>query len=427
MLDVHPCGYYAWSKVSLSKCDKTNQQLTGLIKQFWLESGCVYGYRKPRYRKGESHTIAPNRLQRQLNPLVPDEVWVTDITYIRTHEGWLYLAVVVDLFSRKVIGRSMHSQISKDIVLNALLMAVWRRQPKKQVMVHSDQGSQYTSQDWQALLKTHGLQGSMSRRGNCHDNAVAESLFQLLKRERIKRKIVSTRAYARSDIFDYIEMFYNSKRKHGSNNLLSPVEYETHYQERLESVWFIGGDSVAPYLQSVSTSSDHQVKNDCEIVFNDKLGGVELYFKRKPHSAILSALQASQFTYHKNVGSGMQIEPMKMCHLLNGWFLMSCKKMLFQFISKNPHHKKTTRGGCYEAQSINDGGITPCITRRLKGHLQPQPPLFEALYQAGYSVDAPLLTPVSLSLPGSTSAHITLPLISSLFLLPMLLCAHNTF
>ena len=130
----------------------------------------------------------------------------------------------------------MHSQISKDIVLNALLMAVWRRQPKKQVMVHSDQGSQYTSHDWQTFLKTHGLQGSMSRRGNCHDNAVAESFFQLLKRERIKRKIYATRDEARSDVFDYIEMFYNSKRKHGSNNLLSPVEYENRYQERLACV-----------------------------------------------------------------------------------------------------------------------------------------------------------------------------------------------
>ncbi len=211
MLDVHPSGYYAWDKASLSKRDKTNRRLMGLIKQFWLESVCVYGYRKvhsdlrdlgescginrvyrlmrsaglkaqvgyrkPRYCKGDSHVIIPNRLQRQFNLLVPEEVWVTDITYIRTHEGWLYLAVVVDLFSRKVVGWSMHSQISKDIVLNALLMAVWRQQPKKQVMVHSDQGSQYTSHDWQTFLKTHGLQGSMSRRGNCHDNAVAESFF----------------------------------------------------------------------------------------------------------------------------------------------------------------------------------------------------------------------------------------------------------
>ncbi|MGX2954539.1 IS3 family transposase [Shewanella algae] len=270
MLDVHPSGYYAWSKQPHSVRDRANRRLTGLIKQFWLESGCVYGYRKihsdlrdtgeccginrvfrlmqseglkaqvgyrkPRVRRGESHVVVPNRLQRQFNPTTPDEAWVTDITYIRTHEGWLYLAVVVDLFSRRVVGWSMQSQISKDIVLNALLMAVWRRQPTKQVMVHSDQGSQYTSHDWQAFLKAHGLQGSMSRRGNCHDNAVAESFFQLLKRERIKRKIYTSREEARSDVFDYIEMFYNSKRKHGSNNLLSPVEFENRYQERLGSV-----------------------------------------------------------------------------------------------------------------------------------------------------------------------------------------------
>lgn len=270
MLDVHPSGYYAWRKQPYSKRDKANQRITGLIKQFWLESGGVYGYRKihsdlrdsgercginrvhrlmrgeglraevgyrkPRHRSGESHIVVPNRLNRQFNPVAPDDVWVTDITHVRTHEGWLYLAVVVDLFSRKVVGWSMHQRITKDIVLNALLMAVWRRNPKQQVTVHSDQGSQYTSHDWQTFLKSNGLEGSMSRRGNCHDNAVAESFFQLLKRERIKKKVYSTRDDARSDIFDYIEMFYNSKRKHGSNNLLSPVEYENRYEERLGSV-----------------------------------------------------------------------------------------------------------------------------------------------------------------------------------------------
>jgi putative transposase len=130
----------------------------------------------------------------------------------------------------------MQSRITKDIVLNVLLMAVWRRNPKEQAMVHSDQGSQYTSYDWQTFLKDHDLEGSMSRRDNCHDNAVAESFFQLLKRERIKKKIYRTRDEARSDVFDYIEMFYNCKRKHGFNNLLSPVEYENRYQERLGSV-----------------------------------------------------------------------------------------------------------------------------------------------------------------------------------------------
>ncbi|PJR05206.1 IS3 family transposase [Raoultella ornithinolytica] len=270
VLDVHPSGFYAWFKQPYSQRHQVDLRLTGQIKQFWLESGCVYGYRKihldlrdsgqqcgvnrvwrlmnragikaqvgyrsPRARKGEASIVSPNRLQRQFNPDAPDKRWVTDITYIRTHEGWLYLAVVVDLFSRKIIGWSMQSRMTKDIVLNALLMAVWRRNPQKQVLVHSDQGSQYTSHEWQSFLKSHGLEGSMSRRGNCHDNAVAESFFQLLKRERIKKKIYGTREEARSDIFDYIEMFYNSKRRHGSSNQMSPTEYENQYYQRLGSV-----------------------------------------------------------------------------------------------------------------------------------------------------------------------------------------------
>ncbi|MCY2739783.1 IS3 family transposase [Klebsiella pneumoniae] len=270
VLDVHPSGFYAWLQQPHSQRHQADLRLTGQIKQFWLESGCVYGYRKihldlrdsgqqcgvnrvwrlmkragikaqvgyrsPRARKGEASIVSPNRLQRQFNPDAPDERWVTDITFIRTHEGWLYLAVVVDLFSRKIIGWSMQSRMTKDIVLNALLMAVWRRNPQKQVLVHSDQGSQYTSHEWQSLLKTHGLEGSMSRRGNCHDNAVAESFFQLLKRERIKKKIYGTREEARSDIFDYIEMFYNSKRRHGSSDQMSPTEYENQYYQRLASV-----------------------------------------------------------------------------------------------------------------------------------------------------------------------------------------------
>ncbi|ENX4418414.1 TPA: IS3 family transposase, partial [Enterobacter asburiae] len=265
VLDVHPSGFYAWLQQPHSQRHQADLRLTGQIKQFWLESGCVYGYRKihldlrdsgqqcgvnrvwrlmkrvgikaqvgyrsPRARKGEASIVSPNRLQRQFNPDAPDERWVTDITYIRTHEGWLYLAVVVDLFSRKIIGWSMQSRMTKDIVLNALLMAVWRRNPQKQVLVHSDQGSQYTSHEWQSFLKSHGLEGSMSRRGNCHDNAVAESFFQLLKRERIKKKIYGTREEARSDIFDYIEMFYNSKRRHGSSDQMPPTEYENQYYQ----------------------------------------------------------------------------------------------------------------------------------------------------------------------------------------------------
>lgn len=270
LFDVHPSGFYAWLKSPRSKRQQEDERQSGLIKQFWLESGGVYGYRKlysdmrelgeaiginrvhrlmqlaslkaqvgyrkPRSRTGKVHIVTPNKLDRQFNVLVPNQSWVTDITYIKTHEGWLYLAVVIDLFSRRVIGWSMQQRITKELALNALLMAVWRRKPAVKVTVHSDQGSQYTSHDWHTFLKNNGLEGSMSRRGNCHDNAVAESFFQLLKRERVKRKIYSTRKEARQDIFEYIELFYNCQRRHGSNNQLSPVEYEKNFEKRLLSV-----------------------------------------------------------------------------------------------------------------------------------------------------------------------------------------------
>jgi putative transposase len=270
LIDVHPSGFYAWRRQPQSARSIEDKRLLGLIKQFWLESGAVYGYRKiytdlrevgercgpnrvhrlmqtsgikaqvgyrkPRQKAGKAHDVTPNVLQRQFNPASPNERWATDITHIRTHEGWLYLAVVLDLFSRRVIGWSMQSRITKDLVLDALLMAVWRRKPSGKVLVHSDQGSQYTSHDWSSFLKANELEGSMSRRGNCHDNAVAESFFQLLKRERVKRRIYSTRQDARADIFDYIEMFYNVRRRHGANNQLSPVDYEQHHEKRLERV-----------------------------------------------------------------------------------------------------------------------------------------------------------------------------------------------
>ena len=220
-LDVHHSGYYAWLKQPISRTARKRQHLSRLIKQFWLESGGFYGYRKihcdlkdigeacgvnrvhrlmkanglksqrgyrkPRSYAGTPSVVAANILARQFNPNQPNQFWVTDITYIRTHEGWLYLAVVIDLFSRLVVGWSMKSRITTDLVLDALLMALLRRNPKNKVLVHSDQGSQYTSHEWQTFLKHHNLESNMSRRGNCHDNAVAESFFQLLKRERIKK------------------------------------------------------------------------------------------------------------------------------------------------------------------------------------------------------------------------------------------------
>jgi len=271
VLKVHHSGFYAWLKSPLSERSKDARRLTGLIKQSWFESGCVYGYRKihddlrnlgercslnrvarlahqsgvkaqigykrkPGSYGGKPAVVAKNQLKQSFDTLAPDQVWVTDITYIKTYEGWLYLAVIIDLYSRRVIGWSMQSRMKMDLVLSALLMAVWRRKPKSKVIIHSDQGSQFTSLEWQSFLKTHNLEASMSRRGNCYDNAVAESFFHLLKSERIRRKTYATRKEARQDVFNYIELFYNSKRKHGKNGLLSPIDFERQQNVKLQGV-----------------------------------------------------------------------------------------------------------------------------------------------------------------------------------------------
>ena len=192
------------------------------------------GYKRHRgFTGGGISHIAPNTLDRQFQVSQPNQAWVTDFTYIRTHEGWLYLTIVLDLFSRQVIGWSMKNNPRADLVIDALLMAAWRRRPEKKVLVHSDQGIQYTCADWRKFLADNNLEASMSRRGNCHDNAVAESFFSSLKTERIKRRIYTTRADARTDVFDYIEMYYNPNRRHGNNGGISPVEYEKQYFEKL--------------------------------------------------------------------------------------------------------------------------------------------------------------------------------------------------
>jgi putative transposase len=271
VLQIHPAGYYAWLHEPKSQRGKDDDYLSAFIKQFWLESGGVYGYRKiyddlvaigeqcgknrvlrlmriaeissergykrrNHYPMGEPATIAPNLLNRDFNVDEPNQAWVTDITYVKTAEGWLFLAIVLDLFSRQVIGWAMSDRINTELVLDALVMACWRRRPKQKVIVHSDQGCQYTSYDWRKMLDQNGLIASMSRKGNCYDNAVAESFFQLLKRERIRRKVYPSREVARQDIFAYIEMFYNPVRRHGSNGNVSPAEYEKSYFKQLESV-----------------------------------------------------------------------------------------------------------------------------------------------------------------------------------------------
>ena len=204
-----------------------------LAKLAGIKALIGYKRRKVSYG-GKPSIVIDNTLARQFEVHTPDRVWVTDITYIKTSEGFAYLAVIIDLYSRKVIGWAMQSRQTTDMVLQALLMAVWRRKPTTKVLIHSDQGSQFTSIDWASFLKQHNLEHSMSRKGNCHDKprseassvAVAESFFNLLKRERIRRKVYKTRDEARQDVFEYIEMFYNPKRKHVRNSMLSPMEYE---------------------------------------------------------------------------------------------------------------------------------------------------------------------------------------------------------
>ena len=264
MLGVHRSGYYAWLKEPASARDKDDQRLLGLIKHSWLESGSVYGHRKvttdlrelgetcsrhrvarlmkseglramvgygrrPRPLSGPVGSVAKNVLARGFKVNEPNRAWVTDITYIRTYDGFLYLAVVLDLFSRQVVGWATRPTQHTDLVLQALLAAVWRRKPSPGLLLHSDQGTQFTSEDWQSFLREHDIVCSMSRRGNCHDNAAMESFFQLLKRERIKRRIYSNHDEARADVFQYIEMLYNPKRRHSSNDGLSPVEFEKQY------------------------------------------------------------------------------------------------------------------------------------------------------------------------------------------------------
>jgi putative transposase len=259
-LSVARSGYYAWIECPKSDRELENEKLAELIRASWIASGGIYGsprilgdlreagirvgknrvarlmkkhgirgaqgYKRPRPLGGKPATVAPNLLKQQFETARPNEAWVTDITYIRTWQGWLYLAVVIDLHSRVVVGWSMKPTLARTVVLDALLMAVWRRKPTDPVVVHSDQGSQYGSDDWRRFCREHNLTPSMSRRGNCYDNAVAESFFSSLKKERVRKKIYRTRADARADLFDYIEVFYNRKRRHSHTGGLSPMAFE---------------------------------------------------------------------------------------------------------------------------------------------------------------------------------------------------------
>lgn len=234
VLCVARAGFYAWLHNPVSRrvhgdlneigetCGKNR---VGRIMQL-NRIKAVRGYKAPRRIAGRPSVVAPNRVQRQFTVIRANQVWVTDITYIRTWQGWLYLAVVIDLFTRNVVGWSMKPTHSRELALDALMMAVWRRKPDGEVIVHSDQGSQYGSDDWQRFCRANNLAPSMSRRGNCQDNAVAESFFSSLKKERIRKRIYKTQDLARADIFDYIEVFYNRARRHSHLGGVSPEAFE---------------------------------------------------------------------------------------------------------------------------------------------------------------------------------------------------------
>ena len=184
------------------------------------------GYKAPRLIVGRPSIIAPDQLQREFTIEPPDRAWVTDSTSIRTYEGGLYLAVVMDLYSRRIIGWSMKAPLAKEIVLDALLMAVWQRKPEQEVIIHSDQGSPFSSDEWNRVCQAHGLLPSRSRRGNCYDNAAVEAFFGSLKKEKIRRHILKTREIARAEVFDSIEVFDNRARRHQHLGNISSIEYE---------------------------------------------------------------------------------------------------------------------------------------------------------------------------------------------------------
>lgn len=259
-LGVSRSGFYAW--LTRPRCQRSldDERLGAQVRQSFVASDRTYGARRvwhdvlalgqrcglhrverlmraqalrarPRRRGlprdcGERSAIADNVLDRQFQADAPNQKWVADFTYIWTAEGWLYVAVVLDLFSRRIVGWSMQASMTSQLVADALMMAVWRRGRPQELLHHSDQGSQYTSEHFQRLLAEQGIVCSMSRAGEVWDNSAMESFFSSLKTERTARKVYRSREQARSDVFDYIERFYNPTRRHSTLGYVSPIEFE---------------------------------------------------------------------------------------------------------------------------------------------------------------------------------------------------------
>jgi transposase InsO family protein len=264
VLEVSVSGFYHWLNRPVSKRSQENERLTEQIVMFRCGSRCPYGSpRIHRDMKGAGYKVSENRVARLMklrgwrgkakpkfkttttskhqrpraenlvkqnfHSTEPNTLWVSDITYIARLEGWLYLAVILDVFSRKIVGWAFSDRLTNDLVLTALPMAKQQRSTQNNLIHHSDQGSQYTSADFQASLKQDDITQSMSRKGNCYDNAVAESFFATLKTEEADGVPYETRQLAKTSIFSYLETFYNPKRRHSSLNDLSPHDFEQVY------------------------------------------------------------------------------------------------------------------------------------------------------------------------------------------------------
>ncbi len=289
VLEVARSGYYAWRKRKPSATAERQSKLTEQIREVHARNRAVYGsprvhrdllaadvqcskntvaklmraagLRSKMHRRFRVHTtdsrhghpIAPNRLNREFCQPQPDQAWGADITYVRTAEGWLYLAVVIDLCSRKIVGWATSDSLAAELCVHALEEAVRQRRPRQPVLHHSDRGVQYASDDYQGVLARHGLQPSMSRRGNCYDNAVTESFFGTLKTELVYHESYATREAARQSLFEYIEVFYNRKRRHSTLGYVSPAEYETQLETSAPAFRRTEADTV----QAEETVNEH--------------------------------------------------------------------------------------------------------------------------------------------------------------------------
>jgi len=270
VMEVSRSGYYAWLSRDEGRRAIEDAHLLRLIRSIWKKSRKTYGSpritedlhkldkqvsrnrvarlmrkngirskHRRRFRvttqSNHSRPVAPNLLEREFSAENPDKVWVGDITYVWTLEGWLYLAVLLDLFSRRVVGWSMSERIKDDLTLSALEMAIESRRPEAGLIHHTDRGSQYASNDYIARLEALDLTRSMSRRGDCWDNAVSESFFASMEKELLLDRVFVSRDHARREIFDYIEIFYNRGRSHSTIGYVSPVEFEEMSREKLAS------------------------------------------------------------------------------------------------------------------------------------------------------------------------------------------------